>query len=215
MKSLCISVFALVALAVAFPAVPAHSQPVDALQPAPARPTLLFNPNTSERCGWFFISESNVSYVPLDSHEPSDKFMVDDSIGLMKNVGSRNAVGASMDAIIAQGDVHYAPTVRYKRWYGTRSVDLMLGYTSSIENGPTGPILTARYSPARLIHMQVGACRFQELFYPNNDPYLPLEERKSLRVFAGIGFGGVPGVALWGVQAAGLLIAMAALAGDN
>ena len=90
----------------------------------------------------------------------------------------------------------------------------MLGYTSSLENGPTGPILTARYSPARLFQMQIGACQFQEI-HLNSDPNLPVEGRKSLRMFAGLGFGGVPGVSLWAVQAAGLLIAAAALAGDN
>jgi len=218
MQSRWISVAALLALAVTFPAGSAHGQPVDALQPAPARPALVFNPNTPDRCEWFFITESNINYAPMNA--PNSRFMLDDSFGLMKQVGERTAVGASIDLILA-GDVHYAPTVRYKRWHGRQSLDLMLGYVPGELAGPTGPILTARYSPAPRYHMQIGACRYNEdatgLYYPPGS-YFPaylVEERKPLRVFAGIGFGGIPGISMWGAQAVVLMVVAATFAGWN
>ena len=208
-QPLWIFVATLVAVVVACRAVSADGQPVDVRQPAPAQRGLAFSPDTPDRCKWFFITESNVSFVPMDASSPFDKLLIDDSCGLMKNVGSRDAVGASMDLILAQ-DFHFAPTLRYKRWFGAHSVDLMLGYIPGETEGPTGPILTARYSPARLFQIQIGGCRYRQTTYQYIDPSGWTEERTPLQFFLGIGFGGAAGTALWGVQA--ILVGAAASA---
>jgi hypothetical protein len=184
---------------------PAHAQPADTLSIDRPPRVLVFNPDTPDRCEWFFVTEFSTSYVPMATVDGYDNFLFDDSFGLMKNAGSHTAVGASMSFLLAQGEIHYTPTVRYKRWLGTRSVDVTLGYAAGELQGPTGPILTARYSPTRWFHMQAGACRIREVRYLDY-PEFSVEERRPIRMFAGVGFGGVAGVGLWAAQAVGIVI---------
>lgn len=217
MKPRSCSVVGMVVMLAASGIAPVQAQSVETARPVPAHKTVAFNPNTPDRCDWFFITESNVSITRLSNPvESGDKLLINDSFGLMKQVGARAAVGASIDFIAAQ-DLHYAPTLRYKRWYGSRSVDLTLGYVPGELAGPTGPIVAARFSPARLLHIQVGACQYRE-FHDHFESYgysytYSLDEQKKMHGFIGIGFGGAAGAALWGVQAIAVGAAASAYSG--
>jgi hypothetical protein len=182
---------------------------------APHR-TIVFGPDRPERCDYFFVTEFSVGATNRKSQDAVDRFLLTDGLGVMRNIDRRRALGVSIDAHLAAGAIRFAPTIRYKHWLaGRSSIDLLLGYahTAIQQEGVTGPIVDVRYSPTQWFHVQAGACRIRNVrsifYYPD----FHVDEDTRLRVHAGIGLGGVPGVVSWGVQAIGAVGVALALTG--
>jgi hypothetical protein len=164
---------------------------------------------------YFLVTEAGVrkTWMPVTDH--MDQYIFVNSIGLMKNVGHRRAVGGSIDATLALGQLKFAPAVRYKQWLEKAgSLDLSLGWIGGNSRGAVGPVLNARYSPTTFFYVEGGLCRIQDqhegLFYYPSSPYYADPARPHLNGFLGAGFGGRPGRIVWGAEVvgAGLLILM-------
>jgi hypothetical protein len=176
---------------------------------------LVFAPDRPERCDYFLVTEFTTSFTGAKPGDAFDSFLYTDAIGVMRNVDRSRAVGASIDVHLANGAVRLAPTLRFKQWLkGRGSVDLLVGYAPSTieQEGVTGVIVDVRYSPAVWCHVQAGACRIRDVSSIFYYPEFRVEEDTRLRLHAGVGLGGVPGVASWGVQAVGFALLAAAFA---
>lgn len=179
-----------------------------------ARKRFAFNPHPGDRCEYFLVTEFSASFSSARSpQDPVDRYVFTDSFGLMKNLGGRGAVGAAIEVSLAQGEVHYAPTARYKHWLGgMQSVEVTAGHFLSDSPGLIGPIVTARYSPVNYFHLQAGVCRYREQWTTVTYPYIypnsfEFHDERNYRVFGGVGLAGVPGAISWGGQAVALVIA--------
>ncbi len=170
------------------------------------RRTIVFTPDRPDRCEYFFVTEFNVSATGVKSQDGVDRFLFTDALGVMRNIDRSRAVGLSLDAHLAAGGIRFAPTIRFKQWLaGRSSLDLLVGYahTPIEQEGVTGAIVDARYSPTAWFHIQAGACRIRSVssiwYYPDYH----VNEDTQLAFHAGVGLGGVPGVVSWGVQGIG------------
>jgi hypothetical protein len=190
-------------------AVHAHAQAAEP-DPAPSRKRFSFTPRPGDRCEYFFVTEFQASYTSARAQDPVDRYIFTDSFGLMRNVG-RGAVGASLDVSLALGAVRFSPMVRYKRWLGSKQSVESVGHFLEDSPGLVGPIVTARYCPVNYFHLQAGVCQYREQWTVVTNPYnypddFEFHDEKTYRVFGGLGFGGIPGVSLWGAQLVGVVI---------
>lgn len=181
------------------------------------RGTLCFNPQPGDRCGSFLITEFSTNVVSTEARDnhSMDRLIATDSFGLMRNLDGGSALGASLDLHLAQSELKFGPSLRYKRWLtGNQSLDLSLGYVIDNDRlGLAGPIGSIRYSPVRYFYLQAGACQFRE-FHPVPGTVNEYRKEMKTRVYGGLGFGGVPGAVCWGAQVVGVIVVAAAFASD-
>jgi hypothetical protein len=212
------TLLACVLLAAGIPAAnPAYAQENGAsIEPAESRKTIVFSPDRPERCDYFFVTEFNASVTGAQSQDPLDSFLFTDALGVMRNVGRSSALGASVDAHLINGNLSLTPTVRFKQWLGGRSsLDLSLGYANDdLEHeGVVGPIVNARYSVNKWLHLQAGGCRVRNVTSISYVPDYHVTEQSSFQVYGGAGLGGLPGVISWGAQAIGFTVMSAMASG--
>ena len=193
---------------------PSHAEVSgDSLAAAPPHPAVVFAPDRPDRCDFFFVTEFSASTTAAHSQNGEDDFIFTDALGLMRNVGRSQAVGLSIDAHVAAGNTRFVPTLRFKQWLaGRQSVDVLVGYAvdDPLREGVVGPIVDLRYSPNAWFYVQAGACRVRSISSIFYYPEYQVNQESPLRFHAGLGLGGVAGVASWGAQAiaiVGLLVA--------
>lgn len=94
---------------------------------------------------YFMVTEAGVRKTWMPVSDPLDQYIFVNSIGVMKNISHARAVGGSLDATVALGQLKFAPAVRYKQWLrGAGSVDASLGYIAGNSRGAVGPVVSAR-----------------------------------------------------------------------
>lgn len=128
--------------------------------PSSTRP-FSFNPDPD--VDYFLVTEFRASRVAIpDTQDPIDSYLFTDSFGLMKRLSRANAVGATIDFHLAEGEFSAAPSIRYRRWLTRKqSLELSAAYASG-DKTLGGPIVEARYSPLPLFHVQIGVARYTE-----------------------------------------------------
>jgi hypothetical protein len=166
-----------------------------------------FNPDPA--ADYFLVTEFRVSRLAIaDTQDPVDSYLFTDSFGLMRRLSSHDAVGATIDFHLAEGEFAAAPSIRYRRWLTRQqSIELSAGYASG-DKVLSGPIVEARYSPVPPLHVQVGVARYVERRYVYEPPVFVLREEKKQRWYGGVGCAGSIGAVAWGAQlvAAGLML---------
>jgi hypothetical protein len=112
---------------------------------APRNPgyhTVSFRGNNGSKCGWFFLTEAGVLFsIKADAgHETEQAVIGSLDFGGMKNIGRRNALGAT--AFWESGSDHNrgGVRIRYRRWLGGRtSLDLSPGIVVDGNDTFVGP----------------------------------------------------------------------------
>ncbi len=192
----------------------------------PKRPRRIFSftPRRYDQCELFLATEASGARVAITTIDPMDEYLFANGIALMKNIDPRWSVGGGVDVHLARGIFKVAPDVRCRRWFAReQSIEASLGYvTSPPRNEPggnaidlVGPIVSARYYPARWFFVQGGVCRFRERrsSYHAETQSLTYSTRDFSKAFGGIGLSGGGGATLWGIEALTVGVLMALLAG--
>jgi hypothetical protein len=173
-----------------------------------------FTPHGFSRCSQFLVTETSVSGV-------GSQTLLTDGFGMMENINRHWAVGGAVNVHWATGlQFMTEPAVRCRRWFGgEQSVEGSLGWIASSEpsgsvEGLTylvGPNVSIRYSPTPMVFVLGGVCRLRE----RNDAFDPQTYSIAKRyrdystTYGGIGLGGLPAMALWGLEAVAVGVAVA------
>ncbi len=178
--------------------------------------TLRWSAASATRCDWFVVFEAGAAHVFVKADDWVDHTLFTNSLGLMRNIGERDAVGGSLDMHWVAGDVVMAPTVRWRRFLGrSASAEAMVGWTNATREGVDGPIAQVRYAPTPQVYVLAGAFpyrRWEVVPYPQEGFATP-KLRNDTRVFAGIGFTGVPAAVAWATEALALAVTFVVVMG--
>ena len=165
----------------------------------------------SPDCSYFGVTDFGLAVGARSSQQFSDNRLQGETNaegGVMRNLGPRNAVGATWFFKVADETVSTGPGVRYRRWLTKRqSVDLGLGVPVAIGDYEGGTVFgLARYSPApwvgisarpELIRRNVFSCVQQRCGFETDEKF---------RVLAGADLTGRPGAV--GLAAYGIVVAV-------
>lgn len=168
------------------------------------------------RCDWFVVFEAGIARVFVPADDWVDHTLFTNSVGLMRNVSARDAIGGSLDMHWLAGEVAMAPTVRWRRFLGRgASLETMIGWNSTSGEGVDGPIGQLRYAPVPEAYIEAGAFPYRYwdfVPYPQAGFATP-RLRHETRVFAGLGVAGAPGAVAWTVEALALAVTLAVAIG--
>ena len=98
--------------------------------------TLCWRARPAPRCQWFLVTELGMARSSRDAYNPR----VDLALGLMRNVGRRAAIGASVLASADESHSRSGFIVRYRRWLDPRiALEIGVGPIQFCElQGPQG-----------------------------------------------------------------------------
>lgn len=98
--------------------------------------TVCWRARPAPRCQWLLVTEFGMSHSSRDTYSPR----ADVHLGLMRNVGSRSAVGASILMSSDESHRRSGLIIRYRRWIDRRlAVELGAGRIGFCElQGPQG-----------------------------------------------------------------------------
>lgn len=168
------------------------------------------------QCDWFPVLEAGVARLATSQDDWEDNALFTNSVGLMRNVSTRDAIGASLDVHMTNGFGAWAPTVRWRRFVGTTaSAEVSTGWIVNDHLGVRGPIAQARYAPIPQVYAQVGATQYRHYEWtvaPGGAATASL--KKDTRFFAGAGCNGVPAAVTTVVEALALAAAFVLYMGD-
>ena len=180
-----------------------------------------FTPHRVDRCRYFMILEASGSKIAMQAQDQGDEFIVSHALGVMKNLDSRWAVGAALEAHWSFGFVKFTPAVRARRWFGReQSVEGSFGYVASgnvrNEGGEmVGPIASLRYSPTPVVFVQAGISGFRQ----HDVSYVPASglviesTHDDTKAFGGVGFTAGYGLVVMGAELVVLGVLAALFAG--
>lgn len=166
-----------------------------------------WTPAPRERCDWFPLLEAGVSRVGITAQDWVDQTLFTNSVGLMRNVSARDAVGASLDAHWMTGIVTLTPTVRWRHFVGrSGSAEISLGWVDNRDEGAHGAIAHLRYAPVPQVAVQTGVLQYRrfewEWFGVGSTG--TVKEVSDARVFGGFALAGRPAGAAWATEAIAL-----------
>lgn len=168
------------------------------------------------QCDWFPVFEAGVARLGTSQGEWEDNVLFTNSVGLMRNVNTRDALGASLDVHMTSGFGAWAPTVRWRRFVGTTaSAEVSAGWIVNHHLGVRGPIAQVRYAPIPQVYAQVGATQYRHYDWsiaPGGAATASL--RKDTGFFVGAGCNGVPAAVTTVVEALALAAAFVLYMGD-
>lgn len=175
-------------------------------------------PGPLARCDWFLVFEIGAAGIAVRRDDWVDRTLFSNGAGLMRNVGERDAVGASLDLISTGDAVTLTPTVRWRRFVGrSASVDASLGFVDNKDEGVHGPIARVKYAPIPQVYGEAGVTAFRRLEWeplgPPNGPMIA-HEVSDPAVFGGIGFTGRPAAALWVAEAVAFAVTFVVVMGS-
>jgi hypothetical protein len=169
------------------------------------------HPRPLPDCKVFFLPNAGlyVALTKMNSYETPWRGVVD--LGVMVNISKRDAIGASWFFIADDDGFTTGPAIRYRRWFEReRSLDLAVGTpVRSSEDIQTGSIYgLIKYNP---VHWFGVALRPEYVRRPEySDSSGTYSTGSSGRVYAGVEFRGMPGLAL---SAAGVVVVAALIVG--
>jgi len=169
-------------------------------------------------CSAFFLTNAG-AYIRSAQGEIMGRATVD--WGAMVNTSQRNAFGASWFVTLEEeDDFSTGPVARYRRWFGEgRSLDVAVGTPVAADQLKPGSILgSVKYSPVQWFGVALRPEAVRRTTYECVDvgcTTTATHTGTSGRVYVGVEFGWVPGLAL--TVGAGLLalLALAAYAGSD
>jgi len=203
-----------IALAVLLAAAP----PATVLAQAPRRAAdnPCFRARPAPECSVFFITNAGGYIKPGRTNGGSPLRAIVDW-GVMVNASPRHAIGGSWFVTLDEDDFSTGPAVHYRRWFeGNRSLDVALGTTVAGDNLKAGSILgLVKYNPVHWFGVGVRPEYLRRSAFTCGPSTCTEYTATSVRVYGGVEFGWVPGLALslGGGAALGLLVA--AYAGSN
>ncbi len=173
-------------------------------------------PAPRARCDWFPVLEAGVARLNLSEQAWEDNILFSNSVGLMRNVGERDAVGGSLDAHWTNGNVTLTPTVRWRRFYGrASSAEASAGWMDNGKTGAHGPIAQVRWAPVPQVYLQAGAVQHRRYVWdvaPGG--WLSTRQVNDTRIFVGAGCNGVPAAVTTVVEALALAVAFSVVMSD-
>lgn len=221
---LAFATLALAALASSLPISPARAEDRvgggfrDSVRTFAARPVvadtgqfrrLRWSPSPAAKCDWYVVFEAGIAHVFVRADDWVDNTLFTNSVGLMRNVGERDALGGSLDMHLVAGDIVIGPSVRWRHFVGnSASAEAMVSWANAANEGVDGLMATLRYAPASQVYVEAGAFQYRRWeFVPYPQPGFGIgHQRHDARAFAGIGFTGAPAAATWTVEALALAV---------
>ena len=168
------------------------------------------------KCDWFPLLEAGVARMATSENQWEDNVLFTNSVGLMRNVSERDAIGASIDVHLTNGFGTWAPTARWRRFVGERaSAELSAGWVVNDHLGARGPIAQVRYAPVPQVYAQIGATQYRHYEWSvAPDGWLTSRLKKDTRLFVGAGCNGVPAAVTTAVEALALAVAFSVVMSD-
>ena len=188
--------------------------PAGVFAQSPDQASLCWRARPKPQCGVFVLTDAGVytRLVKATPEEGSTAAVLD--YGLMVNVTSHDAVGASFFASI-ETNAAVGPAVRYRRWFGTNaSLDLALGVPT---NGrQTGVFGLVKVNPNDWLGVALRPKLIQGYDFTNctTFPCAPVT-RTHFGATAGFELSGPPGAAASVAGLLAFLIAIAASGGSS
>lgn len=205
----------LAALAVLLAAAPATI--VLAQNPDRAADNLCFRARPAPECSVFFITNAGGYIKPGQTNGGAPLRAIVDW-GVMVNTSPHHAIGGSWFVTVDEDDFSTGPVLRYRRWFARdRSLDVAVGTAVAGSGGPSqlkaGSILgLVKYSPVHWFGVGVRPEYVRRSVF--TCPGTCTENTAtSVRVYGGVEFGSVPGLALSLGAGAALGLLVIALAG--
>lgn len=168
------------------------------------------------QCDWFPLLEAGVARLTTSENQWEDNVLFTNSVGLMRNVSERDALGASVDVHLTNGFGSWAPTVRWRRFVGaSASAEVSAGWVVNDHDGVRGPIAQLRYAPVPQVYAQVGATQYRHYDWdiaPGGAASAHL--KKDTRLFVGAGCNGVPAAVTTVVEVLALAVAFSVAMSD-
>ncbi len=181
---------------------------------APITRGFAFTPASDVRV--FAVMEGGYDFVSAPDQDFLDRAMFTNSLGFMVNSRAGVAGGLSADARHARGHLRLLPTARVRAWLPKEQALDLRASSLAIENGNSGVdlLLEARYAPAPVAYVEVGAFRFRTAGDGKLDPdgVFRYENRARWYGYAGLGLQGPPGAAMLGCEVLMGLLVLAAFA---
>jgi hypothetical protein len=185
-------------------------------QAPPSKPGCALHP--SPDCVYFGVTDFGLAGGPRSRQQFSgDLHQTETNAegGVMRNVGARNAIGATWFFKLADETVSTGPGVRYRRWLTKRqSVDLGLGVPLAIGDYERGTLFgLARYSPAPWIGFSARPERIRRNVFSCDSQRCGFESNDKFRLLAGADVTGRPGavgLVAYGV-AVGVVVSLLAI----
>jgi len=156
--------------------------------------------NASPDCRYFGITDIGLAYGPrrkaqsvFESTEPRGEMFFDG--GVMRNVGRRNAIGATWFVSIDNDAVSTGPGVRYSRWLTKRqSLEAGAGIGLASSDYDAGSAFgVIRYRPDPFIGFSVRPEHIRRTSFDCVAGRCGFRRDNELRVLAGADLGGRPG----------------------
>lgn len=168
------------------------------------------------QCDWFPLLEAGVARLSTSEDEWEDNVLFTNSVGLMRNVSERDALGASVDVHLTNGFGSWAPTVRWRHFVGaSASAELSAGWIVNDHLGARGPIAQVRYAPVPQVYAQIGATQYRHYEWSiAPDGWLTSRLEKDTGVFVGAGCNGVPAAVTTVVEVLALAVAFSVAMSD-
>lgn len=183
--------------------------PAPAGTPAPAITSNADHPSMYPRplpaCKVFFLPNAGVYFSITNKNAGETRWRGVVEPGVMVNVTKRDAIGGSWFFIADDDGFTTGPAIRYRRWFAReRSLELSAGTpVGSSEDVQTGSIYgLIKYNPVHWFGIAVRPEYVRRPEYSDST----YSTGSSGRVFAGVEFSGMPGLAL---ASAGVVVAAA------
>ena len=177
-----------------------------------------YHPRPKPACSAFFLTNAG-AYIRRTQGETMGRATVD--WGVMVNTSPRNAFGASWFVTFEEeDDLSTGPAARYRRWFGEgRSLDVAVGTPVAGDQLKPGSILgSVKYSPVQWFGVALRPEAVRRTTYECVDVACTTtapHTGTSGRVYVGVEFGWVPGLALTVGGGLLALVALAAYAGSD
>lgn len=174
-----------------------HSADLDGMRPSKPTKDLTFKGYPHPETKWFFLVQTGMIYM-LDAEDEPARMILD--VGLMRNLGSRWAVGGNAHLEVGDGEGGFGFLGRGRRWLSRSiSVDLATGVLIPDENsGGNGGNTTSWISQA---HLNLGnlvslTAEVDRWTYDyGEDPFSPaLETVSGTNWYLGGSIGYIPGL---------------------
>jgi len=188
------------------------------LPQAPSRgpENLCYRARPAPECRVFFITNAG-GYINPGAYRGGTPFRAILDWGVMVNASPRNAIGASWFVSLDEDDFTTGPVVRYRRWFPRdRSLDLGLGTVVAGGQLKAGSILgIVKYSPVHWFGVGLRPEYLRRTAITCGVSACTEYDTSSARVYGGVEFGWVPGLALSVGSGAVLGLLVIALSGSN
>ncbi|HEX9692566.1 MAG TPA: hypothetical protein VGA22_10750 [Gemmatimonadales bacterium] len=190
----------------------AAAPPAIVLAQAPHRAAdnLCFRARPAPECSVFFITNAGGYIKPGRTNGGTPLRAIVDW-GVMVNASPHHAIGASWFVTGDEDDATTGPVVRYRRWFARdRSLDVALGTVVVGGQLKAGSILgLVKYSPVHWFGVGVRPEYVRRSAFTCGPSTCTGYTATSVRVYGGVEFGWVPGLALSLVGGGAALVALA------